>query len=640
MSWLDQDDGPGELGADHGAPVAAPASTPWHIGEHGVDIQASGNAAAGWDTPVHAGRPEEGLGVTRSGAAGFGAVWSARRAAVTRWSRWYGVPSEILVGLCCTESAPLGNARSCAVEPVSNPTRGESRDVRDARWAALGCGAIPGGAAHVPAVPPAAPNNCAAYDAWFTAHENMRAQMLGLGNVVPVGNAALVANLVTRVEAFAPDHISPGIIQTLISTARDALSPELGANAALIVTTPWLLETYDPDGASNSIRAGAAYVLDEARGHATLFDPPLVSAAYNRGLILASGDAQNRWRMVQFDAAGGHTNRFVAFFNDAVDAIRDDLARPPDNFHEYDHLHLDSFLLHHSRWEVEFVLGDRRAVPGPADAPLNPARFPTQPDAAGDTLRVAGLALAYTRTNPPAYPPLPGGAAPPAAPTAADQQRALHALTAFVAAHLDSYLTDTANPATRVWMRLLWTFARDETTLKGVRHDHNARIRGRVTDAADASPLPDVRVVLESPSIEVAVSRSGHYVMSHRAASFPVAVRLRVKSGAFLSVPTDARIAFPGETLVSDVALVPITVSAPPAPHDGPAAGGTVVTIAGAGLLAGKTQVEFGGVAATAVNATGAQATATTPSHAAGTVEVKITTRWGTYTIADGFRFT
>ncbi len=65
-------------------------------------------------------------------------------------------------------------------------------------------------------------------------------------------------------------------------------------------------------------------------------------------------------------------------------------------------------------------------------------------------------------------------------------------------------------------------------------------------------------------------------------------------------------------------------------PTAGPIAGGTSVTITGTSLT-GATAVSFGGAAATQVTVVNATAvTATTPAHAAGTVDVTVTTLGGT----------
>jgi hypothetical protein len=64
-------------------------------------------------------------------------------------------------------------------------------------------------------------------------------------------------------------------------------------------------------------------------------------------------------------------------------------------------------------------------------------------------------------------------------------------------------------------------------------------------------------------------------------------------------------------------------------PESGPAAGGTVVTIAGV-HLAVVTGVSFGGVPATSFSGTNTLVTAVAPPHAAGLVDVEISTAGGT----------
>jgi hypothetical protein len=85
-----------------------------------------------------------------------------------------------------------------------------------------------------------------------------------------------------------------------------------------------------------------------------------------------------------------------------------------------------------------------------------------------------------------------------------------------------------------------------------------------------------------------------------------------------------------------DLIFSPATAKQPPAtgrkpaitainPATGPAAGGTPVTIAGTGFVAGA-QVTFGGTAATAVTVAGGgtSLTAVTPAHPAGAVDVEV----------------
>lgn len=74
-------------------------------------------------------------------------------------------------------------------------------------------------------------------------------------------------------------------------------------------------------------------------------------------------------------------------------------------------------------------------------------------------------------------------------------------------------------------------------------------------------------------------------------------------------------------------------------PSSGPTAGGTAVTITGTNLSS-TTSVTFGGTAATSFTASSAtQITATTPAHAAGAVDVVVTTSGGSATSTGGFTF-
>src|ERR1022692_4832257 len=74
-------------------------------------------------------------------------------------------------------------------------------------------------------------------------------------------------------------------------------------------------------------------------------------------------------------------------------------------------------------------------------------------------------------------------------------------------------------------------------------------------------------------------------------------------------------------------------------PNNGPAAGGTAVTITGTNFAAGAT-VTFGGTAATnVVVVSGTQITATTPAHAAGTVTVTVTVNSQSGNLSNGFTY-
>lgn len=111
-----------------------------------------------------------------------------------------------------------------------------------------------------------------------------------------------------------PGRISPGLMQTLISTARKTLGKSIDRE--------WLLVP------GNSIEAGTAYIASQARE--TGLDPPLVAAAYNHGRVSCDKSTMNRWRLVQ---TRGHVDRFVQFYNDAV-FVMAQAARKPSVAHD------------------------------------------------------------------------------------------------------------------------------------------------------------------------------------------------------------------------------------------------------------------------------------------------------------------
>lgn len=101
-----------------------------------------------------------------------------------------------------------------------------------------------------------------------------------------------------------PNQVSPGLMQTLISTARGTLKDKS-------IDRNWLLI---PD---NSIKAGTCYIAEQKEK--TGFDPPKVACAYNAGSLIKNTGAENRWKMKQFPIGKGeHCDRFVKWFNDAV----------------------------------------------------------------------------------------------------------------------------------------------------------------------------------------------------------------------------------------------------------------------------------------------------------------------------------
>lgn len=75
-------------------------------------------------------------------------------------------------------------------------------------------------------------------------------------------------------------------------------------------------------------------------------------------------------------------------------------------------------------------------------------------------------------------------------------------------------------------------------------------------------------------------------------------------------------------------------------PSAGPTSGGTTVTITGTNLT-GATVVDFGATAATGVTVNSATSiTATAPAHAAGTVDVTVTTAGGTSAVSGNDQYT
>jgi Putative peptidoglycan binding domain/Transglycosylase SLT domain len=116
-----------------------------------------------------------------------------------------------------------------------------------------------------------------------------------------------------------PGRISLGLMQTLISTARETLEmPE--------IDRAWIL---NPD---NSIRAGTAYIAKQAR--VTSFDPPKVACAYNAGGVYLQTGPDNRWKMRQFPIGKGeHADRFVQWFNDCFRMFAADGGAPAMSFY-------------------------------------------------------------------------------------------------------------------------------------------------------------------------------------------------------------------------------------------------------------------------------------------------------------------
>jgi hypothetical protein len=107
-------------------------------------------------------------------------------------------------------------------------------------------------------------------------------------------------------DAATPHRVSTGLMQTLLSTAREALADPTLDRARLL----------EP---MTSAMAGAAFLHRQAtRGpQPTRFDPPLAAIAYNAGSLRLTRE-DNPWGLVQTRRGEGwHADAFCAFLGDA-----------------------------------------------------------------------------------------------------------------------------------------------------------------------------------------------------------------------------------------------------------------------------------------------------------------------------------
>lgn len=110
-----------------------------------------------------------------------------------------------------------------------------------------------------------------------------------------------------------PHKVSVGLMQTLVSTAREVMKDRSISGERL--QDPLL-----------SVRAGAGYI--RRQGGSTRFDPPCVACAYNAGGIYFQDGAGNRWKMRQYPiGTGSHADRFVRFFNATIAAFAQDVSK-------------------------------------------------------------------------------------------------------------------------------------------------------------------------------------------------------------------------------------------------------------------------------------------------------------------------
>ena len=117
-----------------------------------------------------------------------------------------------------------------------------------------------------------------------------------------------------------PNKISVGLMQTLISTARESLgNEEISAKSLLDQNT--------------SIQAGTSYINDQR--FLTNLDPPKVSCAYNAGSLYYNKSPMNRWKMKQYPINTGiHADRFIKWFNDCFAFFRQSSNAPECSFYK------------------------------------------------------------------------------------------------------------------------------------------------------------------------------------------------------------------------------------------------------------------------------------------------------------------
>jgi hypothetical protein len=112
-----------------------------------------------------------------------------------------------------------------------------------------------------------------------------------------------------------PHRLSVGLMQTLISTAREVLPGRP-------IDRAWLLVP------ANSIEAGTAYIARQRQ--VTQLDPPLVAAAYNAGGVYHESAAANPWRLRCYPrGTGQHVTRFVQHYNAALVVQRETAGARP-----------------------------------------------------------------------------------------------------------------------------------------------------------------------------------------------------------------------------------------------------------------------------------------------------------------------
>lgn len=120
-------------------------------------------------------------------------------------------------------------------------------------------------------------------------------------------------------DSRTPDRVSPGLMQTLISTAQWVLGDDA-------IDRAWLLEP------ENSVQVAAAYMARQKAK--TKYDPPKVAAGYNAGSIRYDPGHRNKWKLlVHPKGTGAYCDAAAEWFNDCFAMFEADGGAPDISFH-------------------------------------------------------------------------------------------------------------------------------------------------------------------------------------------------------------------------------------------------------------------------------------------------------------------
>jgi len=115
-----------------------------------------------------------------------------------------------------------------------------------------------------------------------------------------------------------PHRVSPGLMQTLISTATsmarkyDLIDPE-EINRELLFDPHW------------SILLGTAYLAHQIERYGV--DPPLICSGYNAGSVRKT--TRNSWHLIAYGKT--RIDRYVSWFNDFIYGIDNGMIEVPEN---------------------------------------------------------------------------------------------------------------------------------------------------------------------------------------------------------------------------------------------------------------------------------------------------------------------